>query len=90
MSHGVFVNGQRPKSKKAIKEAIASGATVELENTSMFGGHGYTVVGGALVPECGDGTPVTRVRVDFVGPDPYNSRKFYGTVEARNGKVIVK
>ena len=26
----------------------------------------------------------------FVGPDPYTSRKFYGSIDYRAGKLVVK
>lgn len=75
---GVFVNGRRPKSKKAVKEAVAAGERVELEATSMFGNE-Y----GGPVSEAPDG------RYNFVGPDPHTDRKFYGTVTVTGGKVKV-
>jgi hypothetical protein len=80
-NYGVTINGRRPKSKKEIKEAVANGATVRFENLSMFGGEDAVVRGGVLEP---------AKSVAFVGPDPHRDRKFYGTVEMRNGKVIVK
>lgn len=89
MSHGVFVNGQRPKSKKAIKEALAAGLTVRFENTSAFGGEDFYAHGTTISDI--DGRPAGTVKpINFVGPDPYTSRKYYGTVEVRNGKVVVK
>lgn len=68
---GLFVNGERPKSKKAVKEAIkANPESVSVEATSIFG-----EFGGALTDMPIDGS------VTFVGPDPYKSRRFYGTVK---------
>lgn len=67
---GIFVNFDRPKSKKAVKEAIASDPSrVSLEATSMFGNEYNGPVSDA---------PVGRYA--FVGPDPFTSRKFYGTI----------
>lgn len=71
---GVFVDGRRPKSKKAVREAVADDpARVYVEGTSMFGNeydgpldswHGFAIA--------------------FVGPDPYTNRKFYGTITIKN------
>lgn len=77
--YGIFVNGRssvfRPKSKKAIKEAIAANEQVHLENTGLFGGYD-----GPLT-DAPDGT------YTFVGPDPYTNRKFYGNIIVAGGKV---
>ncbi len=56
MSHGIYINGRRPKSKKAVKDAIAAGERVTLESTSMFPGREHN----GLVTEAADG------RYDFV------------------------
>jgi hypothetical protein len=70
MADGIYVNGRRPVSKKAIREALAADpATVEVESTSMFGGYSGPV----------SDLPAGR-SVTFVGPDPYRARKFYGTI----------
>ena len=76
---GIYVNGFRPKSKKAVREAIAAGAIVELEATSFFGNE----YGGA-VEDAPDG------EYYFVGPDPHTKRNFYGTITVRNGAATVK
>lgn len=77
---GIYVNRRRPKSKKEIKEAIAvNPERVQIEATSIFGNE-YD----GLVSEA----PVGRY--NFVGPDPYTSRKFYGTITVgADGKVSV-
>ena len=68
---GIFIDGQRPKSKKAIKEALAANPErVRIEHTSMFSSQGHV---GALDLTAGE-------KVDFVGPDPYTKRNFYGTI----------
>jgi hypothetical protein len=76
MMDGVYVNGERPKTKKALREAVESAPeTVELEHTAM-GEEGRT----SLMR-----LPVGRYYV--VGPDPYTSRKWYGhVVVLPNGK----
>lgn len=71
MSAGIWLNGTtRPASKKAVKEAIARDPySVLVECTSMFGGFS----GGLGQMEMGD-------RIDFVGPDPFRARNFFGTI----------
>jgi hypothetical protein len=76
---GVWINGSRPKSKKAIKEALLAGDEVSLEATSVFGNE-YD----GLVTDAPDGN------YTIVGPDPHNKRNFYGTMTVRSGKVTVK
>lgn len=80
MTQGLYVNGQRPKSKKAVKEAIAAEDRVALEATSLFGNE-YD--GSVYLAPVGT--------YSFVGPDPYNKRNFYGTITVgQDGKVTVK
>ena len=76
---GVWINGTRPKSKKAIKEALIAGDEVALEATSVFGNE-YD----GLVTDAPNGD------YTFVGPDPYTKRNFYGTLTVRGDKVNVK
>lgn len=65
---GIFVDGKRPKSKKAVREAIADDPTrVHVEATSMFGNEFDGIA-----------TQMDPGTVLFVGPDPYTSRNFYG------------
>lgn len=67
---GIFVDGKRPQSKKAVKELVSiDPSRVRIEATSMFGNE-Y----GGRVSEAPQGT------YNFVGPDPYHSRKFYGNL----------
>lgn len=81
MSQGVFVDGRRPASKKAIKEALAADPSrVELEGTSMFGNEYSGPV--LSMPE--------STTAYFVGPDPYTSRKFYGQIVRKGDKVTVR
>ena len=82
MSVGIFINGQRPASKKAVKEAIAANpASVHLENTSGFSNN-FDIDLDEKIAQ-GD------FRTAFVGPDPYNKRNFYGTIEVKDGRVKV-
>lgn len=79
---GIFVDGKRPQSKKAVKEAVASfPERVRIEATSLFGNE-YD----GRVSEAPQGT------YTFVGPDPYTSRKFYGNlfVTVKNGQRTYK
>lgn len=76
---GIFVNYNRPASKKAVKEAVAAGAVVSLEATSFFGNEYDGPIG-----EAPDGT------YTFVGPDPERNRKYYGTITKSGEKVVVK
>jgi len=79
---GIYVDGRRPKSKKAVREAVADDPRrVMVEATSLFGGE----YGGSLDGWDGSG------HITFVGPDPYNNRRFYGNVVVgKDGKFRVK
>lgn len=73
---GAYVNGTRPKTKKALKEAMANDPShVRFDSTSMFDNLHCTGVG---IPE---GTTLS-----VVGPDPYTKRSWYATVTDK-GKV---
>jgi hypothetical protein len=76
---GIYVNHKRPKSKKAVREAVAAGENVTLEATSL---HGNEYDG--PVSDAPDG------QYTFVGPDPYTARNYYGTITVRGDKVTVK
>lgn len=76
---GLYVNGQRPKSKKAVREAVASGMLVSIEATSWHGDEYDGSVSGA---------PVGAYL--FVGPDPHTDRRFYGTITVTAKGVTVK
>jgi len=67
---GIFIEGRRPKSKKEVREALASGGAVRLEATSWFGDEYQGPVASAPVGE-----------YYFVGPDPHTKRSFYGTIK---------
>lgn len=74
----VFVEGSRPKTKKALKEAVANGDRVELEATSAFGNEWSGPV--TMMPE--------NKAVPIVGPAPLN-RKWYATIKRVGDKVTV-
>jgi hypothetical protein len=75
----VRVNGANPKSKKAIKDAVKSGATVTGESVSPFNAPVY-----GTLDSLPDGN------YTFAGPDPFTRRNFYGQVIVSRGKVTVK
>lgn len=71
---GARVNGERPKSKKALKDALANAPhTVVFDNT----GPGGTYV-----------TPDASLILSVCGPDPYTKRVWYGNVTVKAGKVV--
>ena len=79
MTDGIYLsNGRRPKSKKEIKETVASGGKVIIECTSMFGGYD------------GDVKYAPNGTYTFVGPVPYKKRKFYGTIVVKGDKITIK
>lgn len=77
---GIFINHRRPTSKKEVRESIADlmigPGRVRLEATSLHGNEYDGPIAGAP-----DG------KYSFVGPDPYKSRKFYGTI-IKSGATI--
>lgn len=77
---GIWIDNRRPKSKKEVKEIVATNPDrVYIEATSIFGNE-YD----GPVSEMPVGT------VTFVGPDPYNKRNFYGNIVRSESKIIVK
>ena len=77
---GLWIEGRRPPSKKAVREAIAEGREVYVEATSFFGNE-Y----GGSVYACPENEPIL-----FVGPDPHTKRNFYGQIVRKGVKVVVK
>ena len=78
---GIFINGVRPKTKAAVKQAIAQRPeTVVLEATSVFGNE----YGGCVLsmPE--------HAPAYCVGPDPERKRSFYLNITRVGDKVTVK
>lgn len=82
MTQGIRIQGQRPKSKKSVKEAIAAGLAVYAEGTGNVFHPGCEYDG--LVSDAPVGT-----RITFVGPDPYRDRRFYGTITVTDKGVKV-
>jgi hypothetical protein len=83
---GAYVNGERPPTKKSLREALASDpASVLFETTSLFEAD-RTIRGGELAEVLADGSKLV-----VVGPDPETSRRWYANVELdRNSAVVVK
>lgn len=76
---GAYVNGIRPKTKKALREALKADPTaVEFDSTTAIGPH----VGGRFSVEH---TVATGDVLQVCGPDPYRARNWYASI--RNGKL---
>lgn len=79
--YGIFIRGHRPKTKKQLKEVLASRPEhVVFEGTSVFGDE----------PDIRASEATEGTKLYFVGPDPYTKRNFFGQAEYRNGKWMVK
>ena len=82
MNVGAYVDGVRPKSKKALKEALAANpASVTFDGTSPMGPQ-HDDLSGTCVPE--------ELILSVVGPDPFTKRSWYATVRwnVQTGKVV--
>lgn len=81
MTQGAFVGYSRPKTKKALREAVAADPSeVRLEATSMFGNE----YDGSL------SDAPTGQTFYVVGPDPYTKRSWYAQVSWDGTKGRVK
>jgi len=81
MSQGIFIDYRRPKSKKEIKEVLATDPSrVLIERTSIVGDE-YDGPASDL--------PADK-SINFVGPDPFTKRNFYGTIKRKpDGSLTV-
>lgn len=81
MPQGVYVRGDYPKTKKALKEAaLTAPESISLEAVSFFG-NDYE--GDALnMPEF--------QTVYVVGPDPHHNRKWYAQVTRQGTSILVR
>lgn len=80
-TYGIYLKGRiRPKSKKEVR--FCKPEDVVVQGTSPFD---------TLIPDgcCTRAIDLPDGTYYFVGPDPYTSRKFYGTIKKFNGKVTV-
>jgi hypothetical protein len=77
---GAMINGERPATKKALREALSiTPWTVRFDSTSPF--EPATSFNTAQI-KAGDKLQVT-------GPDPYERRNWYATVEIVKGEIKV-
>jgi hypothetical protein len=77
---GIYVNGARCKSKKALKEAVGTNPTsVSIEDTSFLG-DSYS---GSLAD-----APDSKLYY-VVGPCPHTNRKWYATIVKSGGTFKV-
>lgn len=67
-------NGEKFKSKKALREAVANGDSVVIYDTSLINNLGHVTIN--------ELSPIDVI----VGPDPYTARNWYANV--KNGKVV--
>lgn len=85
MSHvnvGAYVNGVRPPTKKALREALASAPeTVTFDPTARHGSRSLETEIKATVEMIG------ADKFEVCGPDPFTKRSWYATVEVRNGAL---
>lgn len=82
MNVGAYVDGVRPKTKAALKRALAENpAAVTFDGTAPMGPQ-HEGLSGVNVPE--------GLSLSVVGPDPYRVRNWYATVKVnvRTGKVV--
>ena len=75
MSLQAYVNGRKPTSKRALRDAVkATPDAVVFQDTAMIGNRGRLTVA--------ELTPSDVI----VGPDVYSDRRWYANI--RNGKVV--
>jgi hypothetical protein len=81
---GATVSGERPASKAALKRALAADpALVQFDPTGLLGSRALSVAIDATVEDIGEN------KLSVVGPDPYEDRRWYATVEVKNGKLRI-
>jgi hypothetical protein len=78
MTAQAYVNGVKPKTKKALRDAIKGDPrSVSLYDLNMIGNKGTRRADEIVEGE----------KVSVVGPDAERDRKWYATVVMSNGKV---
>ena len=75
---GMWINGLRPKSKKAVKDAYKNGDDIVFEATSVFGNE-YD----GPMADAPDGP------YSFVLPDPYKDRRHYLTIDKKGDRITI-
>lgn len=77
---GAYVDGKRPKSKKALKEALRDiPSKVRFDRTSIHD-HKTSDI-------WGDNIPAADI-LTVVGPDPYVDRRWYASVVRRTDGLV--
>ncbi len=89
---GIFIKGRRPKSKKEIREFVRdSYYRPDSPTTVPTRLHRLAIEATSMFDNEYDG-PLSEMphdnKVNFVGPDPRQSRKFYGTIEWSEKKEV--
>ena len=81
MIHGVYIDGERPRSKRALKLALAEDVcSVAIEDAAHYGLP--EPIEASMIPE--------GEEYEVVGPDPYTDRRWTATITRSNGRVIVR
>lgn len=81
MTLGVFIDGERPASRRALVRAIREDARqVAIEDAESYG----------LAPEMPADSIDEGEEVEVCGPDPYAERVWTATIVKSNGRVIVR
>jgi hypothetical protein len=86
---GAFVSGERPRTKKALREALRDTPdAVIFDRTLIPGRHLPPEFRGNYLPVTGTHRIPTGVTLSVVGPDPYRVRKWYASVTVDSGGRI--
>jgi len=85
-----YLSGDRFQTKSALKRAVDEKSDVIFDQTAMI--HSDILPGHIDLRDLLDLTMRTKDwRLSVVGPDPYNSRRWYATVyPAKDGTIKVK
>lgn len=82
---GALVSGQRPKTKAALRKALAeTPELVTFDSTATQGAR----AGDLITATAGD---IGESKLSVCGPDPYSNRKWYATVAIgqRTGRITL-
>jgi len=95
MTQGLFINSRRPKSKKEVREFIDAAYDPNLSGDAGEALQGLHIEATSMFGNEYDGPLSDNLRsnrITFVGPDPYKTRNFYGTIEwnEKKGRWIAK
>jgi len=74
-------DGERFKTKRALREALEEPSEVLFDPTALQGG-------GPTTDICADSIP-RGMRLVVVGPDPHTARKWYANVSQHGGKPVI-